>query len=660
MNIEGSLLEKACQGVSSLHLPACVKDSELRYICVNAAYARFAGKSAQDFPGQSSRIMFGTADDVEREDKERRCLVFATDEIATCRGILADAQTLRCERFIDETGRIFLYEVFENMPDFQGASRPDRVGTKAPGPNDVEEDGRHHNAATEALLQAKTPLGRILDMAKALTRTDLDVRQKAYADTIVHSGNALLRRLDAVLSASGADASAALQTSHFDPADLVEEIASLLSFHAEEKGLTLFTDIDASAEMTIEADEARFRQIVTHLVSNAIRVTHSGHVIIRLMAKSVASGATISLKLTVEDTGVGMSRDQLASILHRSGRSTLDQTGLAQISRIVSLLDGEIAAESDEKKGSVFSVTLPVPVVSHPAAPAWPASASILIIDGHAISRDILTSRVRDWGLDAYATEDGITGLAILEEAVTLGLSPAAVLLDEDLPDMGANQVVRRLRSRPLMRGIPVILLTSLREAEPCDTAQAYIAKPVRTRKLREALEALLPLSAVEDVSSHSVAETVALDAPIHSYLPPADRKISSSIDVLVAEDDDVNQIVFSQILQQAGLDFRIVENGKHAVDVWRNENPSLILMDVSMPVMSGYQAAQSIRQMEDDEDGRLGRVSIIGVTEHALDLDSELCLASGMDDYISKPISPEVLRAKISQWLSKGALEAL
>ncbi|MEJ8309056.1 response regulator [Agrobacterium larrymoorei] len=660
MNIEGSLLEKACQGVSSLHLPACVKDSELRYICVNAAYARFAGKSAQDFPGQSSRIMFGTADDVEREDKERRCLVFATDEIATCRGILADAQTLRCERFIDETGRIFLYEVFENMPDFQGVSQPDRMGAKAPGPEDVEEDGRHHNAATEALLQAKTPLGRILDMAKALARTNLDVRQKAYAATIVHSGNALLRSLDAVLSASGADASAVLQTSHFDPTDLVEEIASLLSFYAEEKGLTLFTDIDASAKMTIDADEARFRQIVTHLVSNAIRFTHSGHVIIRLIAKSIASGATISLKLTVEDTGVGMSRDQLGSILDQSGRSTLDQTGLAQISRVVSLLDGEIAAESDVKKGSVFSVTLPVPVVSRPAAPAWPVDASILIIDGNAISRDILTRRLRDWGLDAYAIEDGTTGLAILEEAVTLGLSPAAVLLDEDLPNMGADEVFRRLRRHPLMRGTPVILLTSLREAKTCGTAQAYIAKPVRTQKLREALEALLPLSAVEDVSSHSVTETGALDAPIHSYLPQANRRVGSSIDVLVAEDDDVNQIVFSQILQQAGLDFRIVGNGKQAVEAWHNENPSLILMDVSMPVMSGYQAAQSIRQMEDDEDGRLGRVSIIGVTEHALDLDSELCLASGMDDYISKPISPEVLRAKISQWLSKRALEAL
>lgn len=129
---------------------------------------------------------------------------------------------------------------------------------------------------------------------------------------------------------------------------------------------------------------------------------------------------------------------------------------------------------------------------------------------------------------------------------------------------------------------------------------------------------------------------------------------------MLVAEDNDVNQIVFSQILQQTGLDFRIVGNGKKAVEAWRNENPSLILMDVSMPVMSGYQAAQSIRQMEDDEDGRLGRVPIIGVTAHALDLDSELCLASGMDDYVSKPISPELLRAKISQWLPKGALEAL
>ena len=168
----------------------------------------------------------------------------------------------------------------------------------------------------------------------------------------------------------------------------------------------------------------------------------------------------------------------------------------------------------------------------------------------------------------------------------------------------------------------------------------------------------LIPASALTDIPSPLISVPVEDHQPFH--LPQPLRKNGSGIDVLVAEDNDVNQIVFSQILQQTGLSFRIVANGKKAVEAWRNESPALILMDVSMPVMSGYHATQSIRQMEDDEDGRLGRVPIIGVTAHALDLDSELCLASGMDDYVSKPISPELLRAKISQWLPKGALEAL
>ncbi len=655
MIIEGSLLEKACQGVSSLHLPACVKNSELRYICVNQTYARFAGKNQQDFAGQTSRLIFNTADDVEREDKERRCLVFATDEVATCRGILPEAQTLRCERFIDETGQIFLYEVFEKMPDFDSAPRPNSVSVIDDGQG-AEEDGRHRSNAARWFSEIKTPLTGILRMADALARTDLDTRQRIYADTIVQSGNALLRSLDAVLSASATDTSESLQTSLFDPADLVEEIASLLTFHAEEKGLTLFTDIDASAEITIEADAARLRQIVTRLVSNAIRFTRSGHVIIRLKAENVADSA--SLRLIVEDTGIGMSQEQLASILGQKSRSAPAAAGLAETLRIVSLFDGRIEAKSEENSGSVFTVTLPVCVISaQPVTPLWPAHASILVIDGNAMSRDILTRHLSDWKLDAYAAEDGTTGLAVLEEAVALGLRPAALLVDEAMPDMRAHDVVDYLRRHPGMQDIPVILLTALGEDNACENAQAYLAKPVRRRKLRETLEALIPASAVTDIPSPSITAPVENDQPFHLPQPP--RKNGSGIDVLVAEDNDVNQIVFSQILQQTGLSFRIVANGKKAVEAWRNDSPALILMDVSMPVMSGYHATQSIRQMEDDEDGRLGRVPIIGVTAHALDLDSELCLASGMDDYVSKPISPELLRAKISQWLPKGALEA-
>lgn len=656
MSIEGSLLEKACQGVSSLHLPACVKNSELRYICVNAAYARFAGKNQQDFAGQTSRLIFNTADDVEREDKERRCLVFATDEVATCRGILPEAQTMRCERFIDEAGQIFLYEVFEKMPDFDSAPRPNSVSVMEDDGQGAEEDGRHRSNAARWFSEIKTPLTGILRMADALARTDLDTRQRIYADTIVQSGNALLRSLDAVLSASATDASASLQTSLFDPADLVEEIASLLAFHAEERGLTLFTDIDASAEITIEMDAARLRQIVTHLVSNAIRFTRSGHVIIRLKAENAADGA--SLRLTVEDTGIGMSQEQLASILGQNSRSAPAATGLAETLSIVSLFGGRIDAKSEENSGSVFTVTLPVSVISaQPVTPLWPAHASILVIDGNAMSRDILTRHLSDWKLDAYAAEDGTAGLAVLEEAVALGLRPAALLVDEAMPDMRTNDVVDYLRRHPSMRDIPVILLTELGEKDACENAQAYLAKPVRRRKLRETLEALIPAPALTDIPSPSITAPVEDDQPFHLPQPP--RKNGSGIDVLVAEDNDVNQIVFSQILQQTGLSFRIVANGKKAVEAWRNESPALILMDVSMPVMSGYHATQSIRQMEDDEDGRLGRVPIIGVTAHALDLDSELCLASGMDDYVSKPISPELLRAKMSQWLPKGALEA-
>lgn len=959
MSNEGGLLEKACEGVLSLDLPACVKDSQLLYVCVNDAYARFAGKSAKDMPGRTSRVIFNKAEDVDREDKERRCLVFATDEIATCKSsLLAESHAIRCERFIDEEGQIYLYEVFETMPRFEpsgeassiaepsvpqamageGASLPDgtlhvlqslpvgvmllspdltieyanqcfydlwelpdqpdlagkpyrdylqlgyesglydlgtitfeemyqdrlaklksiegrtsrevesksgkctllsktriaggrilitfsdrtavrarereiaeaqeevqRLGeymrdattamaqglalvkdgkiilsneaiarmfdvpaaSLAPGEswlpffdscaargdfgNETEiaetlaywqesvangepfsslihVDGRRwlnlettisagkywlvivtdvtdmkmREAELEGLLaraeaadrakseflanmshEIRTPMNGILGMAELLSKSRLDTRQKTFTDVIVKSGNALLTIINDILDFSKMDAGQmSLRSAPFDPVEAIEDVASLLAAQAQEKNIELLVNIDASVQHTVDGDAARFRQIVTNLVGNAIKFTETGHVLIRLGAEATDQSELL-LKLVVEDTGVGIARDKLDTIFEKFSQVDSSSTrrhegtglGLAITVGLVGLFGGKIDIQSEVSKGSTFSITLPLPIVAKRAEavylPMDMHRPSVLIIDDNAVNRDILTEQLGSWNIDCCAAESGAIGLAILEEAAALGLQTDAVILDYHMPGMHGFEVARKMRGNPTLADIPIIMLTSLDagDEDAADTKiEAHLMKPVRARLLRKTLNDVVRSARIRrsgdmmGTVSAPKSATPASPTPHRETAPPQKSVpgTESQLDVLVAEDNDVNQIVFTQILQQSGLRFRIVENGKKAVEAWRNEQPSLILMDVSMPVMNGHQATRAIREIEESTGDDGARVPIIGVTAHALEMDRDLCIAAGMDDYISKPISPELLQAKIAGWLSKRQLEAL
>lgn len=528
--------------------------------------------------------------------------------------------------------------------------------------------------------EIRTPMNGVLGMAELLAKSNLDTRQKTFTDIIVKSGNALLTIINDILDFSKIEAGQMkLRSVPFDPAEAVEDVVSLLSSAALEKDIELVVRIDPSVFGKVMGDAGRFRQIVTNLVGNAVKFTETGHVLIELAAQSAEASETM-LSLRVEDSGIGIPRDKLETIFDKfiqvDGSATRRHEGtglgLAITVGLVGLFDGSINVVSEVGKGSTFEVNIPFQVTERrrdvPLMSVAIDDIRVLVIDDNDVNRRILTEQLKTWGIDGHAVEDGPSGIAVLQEAVSLGFAIDAVILDYHMPVMNGLDVVERIRADRRFDEIAIVFLTSMDVVgdETLFTdlnVQAHLMKPARARLLRSTLfdvvrdvrlkRARLQPLALEP-GGGAVRPERRLAEKKQRILPAApavpERRRPSLIDVLVAEDNDVNQIVFTQILQQAGLRFLIVGNGKKAVQAWEENNPAIILMDVSMPVMNGHQATLAIRAAEQAADGR--HVPIIGVTAHTQEADRELCLQAGMDDYLSKPISPEILEDKIAQWL--------
>jgi PAS domain S-box-containing protein len=523
--------------------------------------------------------------------------------------------------------------------------------------------------------EIRTPMNGVLGMAELLAKSSLDTRQKTFIDIIVKSGNALLTIINDILDFSKIDAGQMkLRKAPFDPVEAIEDVATLLSSAASEKDIELIVRGDAAVRETVLGDAGRFRQIVTNLVGNAVKFTEKGHVFIDLKSEPHGEGS-LMLSIRIEDTGLGIPPEKLASVFEKFSQVDTSSTrrhegtglGLAITSGLVELFGGSVNVESELGRGSVFTVSLPFPVVAErkteTTLPINTSGARVLIVDDNVVNRRILTEQLSMWGFDTVAAESGPEGLAVLSEANRLGITVDAIVLDYHMPEMNGLDFARSLRGDRRFDRTGVIFLTSMDMASDESMfaelqIHAHLMKPARANLLRSTV-----IDVVRSVRSRQQMETaVAREAIVQAESHPAVTATSSkapveampSLDVLVAEDNEVNQIVFTQILQTTGWLFQIVRNGSEAVEAWQANDPALILMDVSMPVMNGHQATKRIRELEK----QMGtHTPIIGVTAHALESDRELCFQAGMDDYLSKPISPEALEEKIRTWIGGARL---
>ncbi len=516
--------------------------------------------------------------------------------------------------------------------------------------------------------EIRTPMNGVMGMAELLSTTELDAKQAMFTDVILKSGASLLTIINDILDFSKIDAGQMeLDPAPFHLAEAIEDVATLVSSKVAEKDLELIVRVDPKLPEMMVGDVGRIRQIVTNLMGNAVKFTEKGHVYVNVTGEVIENvdASSVKLKFSVEDTGIGIPEEECDKVFQKFSQVDTSATrkhegtglGLSISSSLVKLMEGEIGVESTIGEGSTFWFEIELPVhgemASERVIPGDLSGARILIVDDNQVNRSILTEQMTAWKFDSAATTGGVEALAVMRAACENDIKLDLVILDYQMPEMDGAEVLRIMREDPALSHLPVVMLTSVDSAEANKKlnglgAEANLTKPTRSSHL---LETILQVMADNQASIVSRNEAAQRDAPQVTKSQFA-TVVSEpqQLDILVAEDNQVNQIVFRQILEETGLNYKLVENGRLALAAYKVQQPRLILMDVSMPEMNGKEATVAIREFESQKN--LNRIPIVGVTAHALKGDMESCIDAGMDDYLSKPVSPKNLVLKVQQWL--------
>ena len=495
--------------------------------------------------------------------------------------------------------------------------------------------------------EIRTPLNGVLGLTELMLTTDLDRQQSRYADGIRVAGEALLQVINDVLDFSKIEAGRLeLDEVDFDVAQLLDETAGLVAGPAQEKGLELVVSCSPDLPLRLRGDPVRLRQVLLNLAANAVKFTHTGEVLVAARLDHPLASEVAAVRFEVVDTGIGVDpahRQHLFDAFTQADSSTTRRfggtgLGLAICKQLVTAMGGKIGVDPRSGGGSRFWVSVPLPVATVqpqplPARHAGWSGQRVLVVDDSETSRDLLSEQLRRWGLAVDMSSSGLEALTALREAANAGHPYALALLDLSMPDLNGLELASRIGAAPELAGTATLLLTAGTPALPTASLPAGVAgrlvKPVRPATLHEAVEAVLAQRPTAPPGPHPIVAG------------PRAR-------VLVVEDSEVNQLVAVGILEQLRYHVTVAEDGLAALDALRTGTFDAVLMDCQMPTMDGYQATAEIRRL-----GLGGPdLPVIAMTAAAVAGDRERCLAAGMNDYISKPVTGAGVATVLERWL--------
>ncbi len=502
--------------------------------------------------------------------------------------------------------------------------------------------------------EIRTPINGMMGMTELALDTELTAEQRDYLETAQTSAEFLLRIINDILDFSKIEAGKLiLDPSAFDLHANVGEAVKTLALRAHQKGLELLFDFAPDVPAVVVADPDRLRQVLINLVGNAIKFTAAGQVLISVAVESEDRGA-MTLRFSVADTGIGIPAEKQQRVFEAFTQADGSSTrryggtglGLAISTQLVGMMGGRIWVESEPGKGSTFHFTarcgLGSGEIARPAVPEPGGSAlrgiPALIVDDNASNRRILKEITSRWGMVPTIAGDAGAALEAMKQAASSGRAFPLVLLDAQMPDVDGFELAVAIRQNPAFSGTAIMMLSSSdlhADTKRCRDLgiPTYLVKPVNQVELRNAILKTLGATPQPELSVLGPAIGNRAASPAMGEHRP--------LRILLAEDNLVNQKLVSRLLEKRGYSIVVANDGTEALEAIARESFDLVLMDVQMPEMGGFEATGKIRQRES---GMGRRLPIIALTAHAMQGDRERCLNAGMDDYLSKPIHPKAL----------------
>ncbi|MCC6349793.1 MAG: response regulator [Candidatus Eisenbacteria bacterium] len=505
--------------------------------------------------------------------------------------------------------------------------------------------------------EIRTPLNGVIGMTELTLDTDLSSEQRDYLQTARASADTLLSVINDILDFSKIEAGRLdLDSTGFDLRSEVDTALRTVALRAHQKGLELVCDVRPEVAEGVIGDPIRLKQVLVNLVSNAIKFTERGEIVVRAEEQERSGEESVTLHVSVSDTGIGIEAGKLETIFEAFTQADNSTTrkyggtglGLTICKRLVEMMGGRLWVESLHGRGTTFHFTVQLGL--QPAAPRSQTlsremlrSLRAMIVDDNATNRRILSEQLGALGLRVTAVNGAQAALTELWRAKAEDSPFALIIMDYHMPEMDGLQLAERIKDLPGVAGSTIMMLTSGGQSGDAARSRelgmaAYLTKPISQKQLYQVVAQVLGAKAATPESSAPTPQKDATDMnPIASGSSPK----TSPLRVLLAEDNFVNQKLAVTMLQKRGHEVTVANDGLEALDALARASFDVVLMDVHMPRMGGFEATAKIRERERATGGRL---PVVALTALAMTGDREKCLQSGMDAYVSKPINASEL----------------